>query len=211
MTLKKIGLVTVLAVLLFAGSTSPTFAKDNDDKGKNDNHKWYQFWNRDNRDGKDDRDNDHDDRDDEHDDEHDDHDDDNEHDDEHEDDEHEGDENRAKTIIKGTVTDSNNAPVNGGSIVVNCGSATKNATIGSNGKYSVTFTKAECKNGKPADATANTGSGSGSNSGTVNASVYVLNIQVLNIDVPEFGVVGGAVSGLVSMVGYVLMKSRARV
>lgn len=199
MNAKKFSLVTLIAILLFAGSTSSVFAKDNDRNDNND-HRWYQFWKRDNK--NDDRDKGHkNDR------------------DKDRDRGGRGGSHRDKkgyTLVSGTVYDSSNVPVSGGSVTVNCGSASKTVAIGSDGRYEASFTQAECKKGDAASANASTSKGSGSGSSTVydgqNEGYHCnVDVAVIDITVPELGVVGGAVSSVISVAGYLAMKSRMKV
>jgi hypothetical protein len=111
------------------------------------------------------------------------------------------------------VFNSSNEPVNGGSITVRCGSSTKVATIESNGHYGVSFTQSQCKSGDSASATASTSDGSGTNSTTVqntnvNGPVVDLDVAVIDITVPEFGMIGGAVTALGAVGSYLVMRAR---
>lgn len=122
----------------------------------------------------------------------------------------------AQTWVSGTVYGPDNTPVSGGSTNVNCGGTNKVATINSDGTYAVSFTQDECSAGDTASATASTSEGSGSSSTTVqntsvNGPIVDLDIAVIDINVPEFGVIGGALTGLASVGGYLVMKAKNRV
>lgn len=121
-----------------------------------------------------------------------------------------------ETWISGTVYNSAGTPVNGGNVNVTCGSTTKLAVIDGSGNYAKTFTQVECKSGDTATATASTGEGSGTNSEVVqntvvNGPIVDLDIAVIDITVPEFGLLGGALTGLVSVGGYLVMRSKSMV
>ncbi len=120
----------------------------------------------------------------------------------------------SETWISGTVYNTEGSPVNGGSVNVTCGSTTKLAIIDGSGNYAKMFTQVECKAGDTASATASTGEGSGTNSevvqnSSVNGPIVDLDVAVIDITVPEFGVIGGALTGLISVGGYLVMRSKS--
>lgn len=122
----------------------------------------------------------------------------------------------AQTWVNGTVYGADGQPVNGGTTSVNCGGTVKAASISSDGSYAVSFTQEECSAGDTASATASTSEGSGSSSATVqntsvNGPIVDLDIAVIDITVPEFGVIGGALTGAVSAGGYLLMRMKNKV
>jgi len=121
-----------------------------------------------------------------------------------------------ETWISGTVYNNEGSPVNGGSVNVTCGATTKLAIIDGSGNYAKTFTQVECKAGDTATATASTGEGSGTSSEVVqntvvNGPIVDLDIAVIDITVPEFGLIGGALTGLISVGGYLAMRSKSMV
>lgn len=121
-----------------------------------------------------------------------------------------------ETWISGTVYNSEGTPVNGGSVNVTCGSTTKVAIIDGSGNYAKTFTQVECKAGDTATATASTSDGSGSSSEVVqntvvNGPIVDLDIAVIDINVPEFGLIGGALTGLASIGGYLALRAKTMV
>ncbi len=122
----------------------------------------------------------------------------------------------AQTWVSGTVYSQSGTPVNGGTTSVNCGGIVKTAAINADGSYAVSFTQEECSAGDTASATANTSEGSGSNSApventSVNGPIVDLDVAVIDITVPEFGVIGGALTGLASVGGYLVMKAKHRI
>ena len=122
----------------------------------------------------------------------------------------------AQTWISGTVYNASHVPVSGGSVNVHCGSATQVATIGADGSYGISFSQSQCKAGDTAAATANTSDGSGSNSTTVtnttvNGPIVDLDVAVVDITVPEFGLIGGIITMIGASGSYLYMRARSLV
>lgn len=122
----------------------------------------------------------------------------------------------AQTWVSGTVYNSSHVPVSGGSITVHCGSATQVASIGADGNYGVSFSQTDCKAGDTASATASTSDGSGSNAATVenttvNGPIVDLDVAVVDITVPEFGMIGGMVTMLGAAGSYLYMRAKSLV
>ncbi|CAN5191184.1 hypothetical protein BH09PAT2_BH09PAT2_01520 [soil metagenome] len=116
------------------------------------------------------------------------------------------------TVIKGTVSDSNGAGVNGANVSVVCDGVTRNTTTTSVGDYLVMFSRAECAQGDNATATATASEGTGSNDGTVQRFTFgpglELDIAIINISVPEFGMVTGVVTAIGSGIAYLGLKRK---
>lgn len=121
----------------------------------------------------------------------------------------------AQTIVTGVVTDGSNNPVTGGSVQVQCGTGSQSGSINSGGSYQVVFEQTACKAGDTATVTATTPQGSGSGSTTVQDSVTTpvvdIDIAVVAISVPEFGIIGGMISMIGAVGSYIYMKSKAAV
>jgi len=120
----------------------------------------------------------------------------------------------AETWISGTVVDGANNPVNGGQVLINCNGTVKTVGILANGSYAASFPQSQCKAGNGVTATASTDEGSGSNSTSVqntvvNGPIVDLDIAVIDITVPEFGLIGGFLTGAVGIAGYFFMRQRA--
>ncbi len=95
-----------------------------------------------------------------------------------------------QTDVTGNITDAG-VPVDGAMVTVKCGATTKTDTTNSSGTYLVTFTGAECPPGSTVHVTAKKGTKSGSASGTVIGITTKLNIGLVNVDIPEYGWIGG--------------------
>lgn len=116
------------------------------------------------------------------------------------------------TIIKGTVKDGSGSVVNGANVSVTCDGVTRNTTTNSSGDYLVMFSRAECAQGDTATATATASEGTGSADGTVQRYNYGpgldLDIAIINISVPEFGMVTGMVTAIGSGLAYLGLKRK---
>lgn len=121
------------------------------------------------------------------------------------------------TIIAGTIYDSSNARVNGDKdferVTVTCNGVVKTGDIGSNGGYTVTFRSNQCKEGDSVTTSAVTESGSGSNTTRVygddeEGPCGDTDVTVLDVSVPEFGLIGGIFTALASVGGYLKLRKR---
>src|SRR6476469_2552399 len=104
------------------------------------------------------------------------------------------------TVISGIVTDKDGKPVMGATVSVVCNGNTKTDTTDISGAYGVTFTDAQCPNGKTAQGVASKGNANGANSGTVKTGHAYINLAVLNVKItsaPEFGVITAIAASLV--------------
>jgi len=119
----------------------------------------------------------------------------------------------AQTWVSGTVVGSDSSPVNSGSVFVQCNGFSRNATIQANGTYAVSFPQTECITGNTVTASASTSEGSGANSApvqdtNVNGPVVDLDIAVIDISVPEFGLIGGIVSAMGAAGAFMYMRAK---
>lgn len=116
------------------------------------------------------------------------------------------------TIIKGTVKDGAGTAVSGASVSVTCDGVTRSTTTNSSGDYLVMYSRAECAQGDNATATATASEGTGSADGTVQRYNYGpgldLDIAIINISVPEFGMVTGMVTAIGSGLAYLGLKRK---
>jgi hypothetical protein len=121
------------------------------------------------------------------------------------------------TIVSGTIFDGSNNPINGDKefekVTVQCRTTTKTGDIKGDGTYSVSFNKGECKDGDTATVSAVTEEGTASKSDTVyedpdEGPCGDLDIAIINVHVPEFGVIGGIITGSTSLAGYILLRSK---
>ncbi len=94
-----------------------------------------------------------------------------------------------QTDVTGIVTDGGN-PVMGATVTVKCGSTTKTDTTDASGTYLVTFTGAQCPPGSTVTVSAQKGSKSGSAQGPIIGITTKLNIGLVNVSIPEYGLIG---------------------
>lgn len=98
-----------------------------------------------------------------------------------------------QTDVTGVITDQG-VTVEGASVEVKCGATTKTDTTDMHGSYLVTFTFAECPPGSTVTVKATKGTKSGTNTGTVIGVTTKLNIGLVNVDIPEYGLFGALVA-----------------
>jgi len=96
----------------------------------------------------------------------------------------------AKTDISGVVTN-NGHTVAGAKVTVVCDNHSKKDTTDANGSYLVQFPAANCPDGSKATVVATKGGLGGVNSKNVTAQTTKLNVAIVNVSLPEFGVVAG--------------------
>jgi hypothetical protein len=99
------------------------------------------------------------------------------------------------TMVSGEVKDANNDPVSGASVAVTCThntvDTTKNVVTDASGKYYAFFGSTECNTG---DSVLAQTEGSEDQEGTVEYNQTCrINTLKLNLQIPEFGVIGGAI------------------
>lgn len=110
--------------------------------------------------------------------------------------------------VAGTITNAGN-PVAGASVSVTCGSTTLTSPTTVAGAYFVQFSSTDCPAGSTAHVTATKGGSSGSSSGTVNNLVSeptVINLAIVNVSVPEFGIVAGTGAALVGGAAFMIVR-----
>lgn len=126
----------------------------------------------------------------------------------------------AQTWVGGTIFDASNNPVPGGNpgdmVTVVCNGHLLVVPFDASGNYAAIFPQNRCKVGDSASASVAVPEGSGSTAGVVqnteiNGPVVDLDVVVLNITVPELGLIGMGVAGMASAAGYLYMKGRAAV
>ncbi|HXH27210.1 MAG TPA: carboxypeptidase-like regulatory domain-containing protein [Candidatus Acidoferrum sp.] len=93
-----------------------------------------------------------------------------------------------ETDVSGVVTNSG-GPVAGATVTVKCGAQTSTDTTNASGTYLVTFTPAQCPPGSTVMVMAQKGTQSGSKTGTVIGLTTKLNVGLINVVIPEFGVI----------------------
>lgn len=95
-----------------------------------------------------------------------------------------------ETDVTGIVTDGG-TPVPGAMVTVKCGATTKTDTTNASGTYLVSFTAAECPPGSLVTVAAKKGTKAGTTTGRVVGITTKLNVGLVNIEIPEYGWLGG--------------------
>lgn len=113
----------------------------------------------------------------------------------------------AYSIVTGHVYDVSASPVIGATVVVTCNSLNKTATTNSLGIYSVLFTDDLCPFNTAVHVVATKDSASGSNNGFTCESSEICDIPIalVNVTIPEFGVIAGTVA-LLGAVGVIVYR-----
>lgn len=114
----------------------------------------------------------------------------------------------AQTNVTGVVTD-NHVPVAGAMVTVLCEGNTETDTTDAHGSYLVSFLKDQCPFGSTVKVTGQKGGESGVASGTVRGVTTKLNLAIVNVAIPEFGVVG-ALAATGAGVGLIAFARRRR-
>lgn len=122
-----------------------------------------------------------------------------------------------KTVISGTIFNGNGDPIGGenqeAEVTVICNGKTRKTKINDNGSYEVFFPKNLCKEGDTVTVSVVTEEGTGSKTDTVfddpaEGTCGDLNIAVIDITVPEFGFIGGTLTGISSIAGYLYLRAK---
>src|SRR4029078_9625535 len=112
----------------------------------------------------------------------------------------------AETDVTGVITDAG-VPVAGAMVTVKCGAWTKTDTTDAFGSYLVSFTFAQCPPGSIVTVTAKKGAKTGTKNGRIVGVTTKLNLGLVNVDIPEYGVVG-ALIGSGAAVGAIVFTRR---
>lgn len=115
----------------------------------------------------------------------------------------------AQSLVAGKVTH-NGTPVAGASITAVCNTHSKSGITNVNGDYAVTYGNGECPDGITATVVASKAGMGGTNSGKMGMITQGLNIAIVNVVIPEFGIVTGA-AGVAAAGGlFFVMRRRQR-
>lgn len=117
-------------------------------------------------------------------------------------------------IVQGLVSGSDNNPLVGADIQVDCNSVIKNTTSNASGFYSVQYANEGCDDGDTATVTATKDGQTGIADGVLQdeGTIGFLNLDVAVIHVPvvpEFGLITGGIALLTSAGSYYVFKRRA--
>lgn len=98
------------------------------------------------------------------------------------------------TDVTGVVTE-NHVPVAGATVKVICNGHTQWDTTDAHGSYLVTFPAGDCPFGSTVKVIAEKNKKSGVASGTVRGITTKLNLAIVNVSIPEFGMFGAVAAG----------------
>jgi hypothetical protein len=117
----------------------------------------------------------------------------------------------ATTDVTGEVT-YNGSLVKGAEVTAVCDGKSKSAKTNSTGQYLITFTSKQCPNGATvnvsASATVSSKNETGNNHGKVNPydNSTILNIAVVNVTLPEFGLLTATGAALLGSGAFLLVR-----
>lgn len=100
----------------------------------------------------------------------------------------------AKTAVTGVITD-NHVAVSGARVAVLCNGHTRRDRTDAQGSYLVTFPKQQCPTGSTVKVTARMNGKSGVSTGTVQGITTKLNLAIVNVSIPEYGLIGAILAG----------------
>lgn len=114
-----------------------------------------------------------------------------------------------QTTVTGVINDlgSPPQPVAGAMVTVVCNGVTKTDTTDASGAYLVNFTAAQCPLGSALKITAKKGTMSGGQIGAVVGVTTKLNLGIVNVSIPEYGLIGGVLAATAG-VGAILFARR---
>jgi hypothetical protein len=113
----------------------------------------------------------------------------------------------AKTDVTGVITD-NSVAVAGAMVTVLCNGNTETDTTDAQGSYLVTYPSAQCPFGTTVKVTAVKGGKSGVSSGTVSGITTKLNLSIVNVSIPEYGLIGTLMAGGAGLGALAYMRRR---
>lgn len=99
-----------------------------------------------------------------------------------------------QTSVTGVVTKDHVAVANA-DVTVLCNGHTLMDTTDAQGSYLVNFPSADCPFGHTVKVTATKGEYSGVKTGTVTGVTTKLNLAIVNVEIPEYGVIGAFAAG----------------
>lgn len=99
-----------------------------------------------------------------------------------------------ETDVTGVVTE-NQVAVAGALVAVTCGTKTEYDTTDAFGSYLVHFPTADCPFGSTVKVVAKKDGKSGVSSGTVQGITTKLNLAIVNVSIPEYGLIGTLLAG----------------
>jgi hypothetical protein len=113
-----------------------------------------------------------------------------------------------QTDVTGVVTKSGN-PVAGAVVTAKCmGNTEVDASTDAAGSYLVIFPIGDCPFGSTVNVTAKKGGDTGSNSGTAQGLTTKLNVAIVNVAIPEYGLIGGLLAAAAGVGAVVVTRRR---
>ena len=118
------------------------------------------------------------------------------------------------TFVDGNITDLSGSPVEGADVDVTChhggGNYETSTVSSSDGGYTVLYPTNECNTGDTVDVTAAKDGMSGANSGVVQdwngCQIIDINVAVVDVVIPEFGLLTGAFTLISSLGAFFVIK-----
>lgn len=115
------------------------------------------------------------------------------------------------TYVTGTVFWADGVtPVDGASVEVDCNGFIRNDVSDVQGNYDVQYTALECASGDSVYVTASKGDAEGTNSETVmcDSQECPFNIALVDVQIPEFGVVAAGIALVGAVAGFAVLRRR---
>ena len=100
----------------------------------------------------------------------------------------------AQTDVTGVITE-NFTPVANAEVKAVCNGHTETDTTDANGAYLVIFAAGDCQFGSTVKVSAQKDGKSGIASGTVEGKTTKLNLAIVNVSIPEYGLLGAVLAG----------------
>lgn len=118
----------------------------------------------------------------------------------------------ASTVITGVVT-LNHMAVPGAMVSTVCGGSVQADTSDGQGAYLVSYPTAQCPFGSTVKVTAQKDGKSGVSSGTVQGITTKLNLAIVNVAIPEFGMTGTLLAGAagIGLISYIRRRQQEQV
>lgn len=113
----------------------------------------------------------------------------------------------AVTDVTGTVTD-NGSPVVNAHVIVICKNVVKRDYTDGSGTYLVQYKSTVCPLGSPISVTAVKGNAGGNNYGKANKVTNKLNVAIVNVSLPEFGLITGIGAAIVGGAAFMFVRRR---
>jgi len=113
-----------------------------------------------------------------------------------------------QVIVAGTIYEEDGVTeVSGATVQVVCDQESESTTSDDDGDYSVDLSDTTCDAGETVIVTASKGSAVGVESDTVVDYTYI-NLAIVNVTIPEFGLIAGGMSFLGAAGAYIAMRRK---